>query len=64
MFHKDWEQGLKDLKRVIVLDPDHIKAKTIIMKTRKLKEKEEEGILHQSVEMLGIKIHFFVISRK
>lgn len=43
MFHKDFEQGMKDLKRVIVLDPDHSKAKAMILKVRKWKEKEDEG---------------------
>lgn len=42
-YHKNWEQGLKSFERVIMLDPDHTKAKAMISKIRTFQAKEKAG---------------------
>lgn len=41
--NKDLEQGLKSLKAVVISDPDHKKAKSMLKRFKIFKEKENSG---------------------
>lgn len=41
--HKDYDRGVKIMEKAVKFDPDHEKAKAMLRKMRKFKEKEEMG---------------------
>ncbi|XP_055301013.1 uncharacterized protein LOC129567771 [Sitodiplosis mosellana] len=40
-YHKNWQEGIKHLKNVILLDPDHKKAKSLLRNVKNFGEKEK-----------------------
>lgn len=43
VYNEDWEQGIRCFEKVISLDPDHAKAKKMLLGLKKFRENEKQG---------------------
>lgn len=42
-YHKNWQEGVKYLKNVFILDPDHKKAKELLRNVKVFEEQQKFG---------------------